>query len=943
MQRRTTHIVALALAAGLVTACASTAPPVAADAGTDTALQPCSDDSQCRPGETCSAGLCRPAGPADSGPDRPAAGRMAVTPLLLDFGNPLVGGEYTQSFTIANTGGATLSVATINLIEDHTVGAFTVVHGPLPLAIEPDASVTVAVVLRPNDVVLPTGSIKIHSNDPDPTSSDATIDLVSREKGSSALGVCVLAVSPPPECTVSTDGNPVIDYGVVDYGTTVDRVVGLTNEGDGNLPIKVTEVSLTDPTHFAVMIFALVDDPANPGQTIEEAATLPFLLSIGDPAATPPVPATELRLHVRFTADGIHGDVPHISLVVKYNLAGSPTTVPVVGRIAGCIPGTDAGVPDGGTDLLTDPSNCGQCGHVCTTANGTPACVAGSCATASCNTGFGDCDANPTNGCETTLASVTYCGACTADPDCQHLPGFFCNGAQCEKKRPPGAGCGLARECVDGFCVDGVCCTSICSGACRSCAVTGSEGTCTNHGAQTDPDNECGSCRVCNGSGGCTSATVGTDPKDNCSQQAASTCGRDGACDGAGGCRLWGPSTVCATQTCSGSTRYPADTCDGSGTCIDSGSVSCAPYACLGNDCRQNCSQHTDCSTGSYCSAGGACVPKQDLGAGCTDGVQCLLGKCVDNVCCNSDCNGTCEACNLTGKAGTCSAITNNTDPDAECGTCRVCNGARACKDATDGTDPKQECAQDVPATCGQDGECNGAGACRKWALGTVCVAQQCVGNVQHDVDTCNGSGTCVDGGTTSCGGYICSGTACLTSCTGDAQCQTGYQCRNSQCRRWTTLMAEDFDPLPTDWTVYHQGSCQWIQTTGGNTTGSPSGGAYAVADSDSCWPMASGLMTPVFDLSAYYDVRLSYWHDYYDLASASEEVKLQYSLNGTGGPWIDVISYTFSHRGIQEVADVSAQVRFQPNVAFRFWYSDGGVFLGAWWWAVDDVVLEAR
>ena len=40
----------------------------------------------------------------------------------------------------------------------------------------------------------------------------------------------------------------------------------------------------------------------------------------------------------------------------------------------------------------------------------------------------------------------------------------------------------------------------------------------------------------------------------------------------------------------------------------------------------------------------------------------------------------------------------------------------------------------------------------------------------------------------------------------------------------------------------------------------------------------------------------------------------------------------------IRITLDASAQVRFQPNVAFRFWYDDGGQW--AWWWEVDDVVL---
>jgi hypothetical protein len=930
MRRMT--LVALALTAGFVAACAGNgAPGVAMDAGHDVAIAPCSDDSQCGPGETCSAGFCRPALPADAGPDRPAEPKMAVTPLLLDFGNPLVGGEYTQTFSIANPGGSTLTVASINLIEDHTVGAFTLVAPPLPLTIEPGIETDVSVVLRPNSADLPTGSVKIHSNDPDTATADATVDLVSHEKGASELGVCVRELAPPPECSTTT----VIQYGAVDYGATVERVVGLTNQGDGNLPIKITEVTATDPTHFELTFFAVVGGA-------EQATALPFYLSIADPNATPPVPATELRVHLKLTANGLQGDV-HESLTIKYNLDASPTTVPITASISGCIPGTDAGVPDGGTDLLTDPNNCGSCGHVCTTTNGTAACVGGSCATGSCNTGYGDCDGNPANGCETTLANVTYCGTCTSEPDCQKVAGFFCNGVQCEKKRQPGAGCTDPKQCQLGFCVDGVCCNSVCSGACRSCAVTGHEGTCTNYDAQTDPESECGSCRVCNGGGVCAGATDGTDPKDNCSQQAASTCGRDGACDGAGGCRLWGSGTQCAGQSCSGSTRYPASTCDGSGTCVPGNGQSCAPYTCLGTDCRLSCTLHTDCTTGNYCSTGGACVPKQDPGVDCTGDVQCLSGKCVDGVCCSTDCAGTCEACNIAGHKGTCWPIAVDTDPAAECGSCRLCNGARGCKDAADGTDPKDECSQSSQSTCGQDGTCSG-GACRKWPLGTVCAAQTCSGNLQQNADTCNGTGTCVDGGSTSCGGYLCSGTACATSCSTDAQCNTGagYNCRNSQCRKWATLMSETFTPLPTNWTVYNQGAYPWYVPSTGNTTGSPSGGDYAIADSDGYGPgIATGLMTPVFDLTAYYDVRISFWHDFKKLTSGSDVGLLQYSVNGTSGPWTTIVTYNFNHTAIQEVQDVSAQLRFQPSVVFRFWYSDGGSW--AWWWAVDDVVLEAR
>lgn len=256
------------------------------------------------------------------------------------------------------------------------------------------------------------------------------------------------------------------------------------------------------------------------------------------------------------------------------------------------------------------------------------------------------------------------------------------------------------------------------------------------------------------------------------------------------------------------------------------------------------------------------------------------------------------------------------------------------------------ECSQSPAATCGQDGQCGG-GACRDWQLGTVCAAQTCVGNVQHNADTCNGTGTCTDGGTTSCGGYICSGAACLSSCTNDAQCQTaaGYNCRNNQCRKWTTLMAEDFTPIPDNWAIDHvDGTYGWFVYGSGNTTGSPSGGNYAVIDSDSWGPgEVGGLITPVFDLTSYYDVRLTFWHDYYRF-SGLETAQVEYSLSGTAGPWTPIVAYTSSHRGIQEVQDVSAAVRGHSTVAFRFWYDDGFPYpYSAWWWAVDDVVLEAR
>jgi len=64
-------------------------------------------------------------------------------------------------------------------------------------------------------------------------------------------------------------------------------------------------------------------------------------------------------------------------------------------------------------DLMSNVSHCGACNRACSTANGTPRCVSGTCGIATCNSGFANCDSNPSNGCETNLQSdLNNCGVC---------------------------------------------------------------------------------------------------------------------------------------------------------------------------------------------------------------------------------------------------------------------------------------------------------------------------------------------------------------------------------------------------------------------------------------------------------------------------------------------------------------------------------------------------
>ena len=72
------------------------------------------------------------------------------------------------------------------------------------------------------------------------------------------------------------------------------------------------------------------------------------------------------------------------------------------------------GMTDEGFDRMTDPTNCGTCGNVCSFRNATADCVSGSCVLTACEGTFQDCDGSLDNGCEVdTQLSTSHCGTCS--------------------------------------------------------------------------------------------------------------------------------------------------------------------------------------------------------------------------------------------------------------------------------------------------------------------------------------------------------------------------------------------------------------------------------------------------------------------------------------------------------------------------------------------------
>jgi serine/threonine-protein kinase len=64
----------------------------------------------------------------------------------------------------------------------------------------------------------------------------------------------------------------------------------------------------------------------------------------------------------------------------------------------------------------------------------------------------------------------------------------------------------------------------------------------------------------------------------------------------------------------------------------------------------------------------------------CASAGECRSAFCVDGVCCNNACTGTCVACDLRTFTGMCAEIPFGYDPDRECGL-KVCDGDGACGD----------------------------------------------------------------------------------------------------------------------------------------------------------------------------------------------------------------------------------------------------------------------
>jgi hypothetical protein len=128
------------------------------------------------------------------------------------------------------------------------------------------------------------------------------------------------------------------------------------------------------------------------------------------------------------------------------------------------------------TDLSASVDHCGDCGNSCTVdAVDQADCVDGACVIVQCELGYGDCDDEPSTGCETDLDSdLDHCGECSiacpapqscvsgvctcpnetdqfCDDDCYDLSVTNEHCGDCS------IACSANQTCVDGVCIDEPC------------------------------------------------------------------------------------------------------------------------------------------------------------------------------------------------------------------------------------------------------------------------------------------------------------------------------------------------------------------------------------------------------------------------------------------------------------------------------------------------------
>jgi hypothetical protein len=219
----------------------------------------------------------------------------------------------------------------------------------------------------------------------------------------------------------------------------------------------------------------------------------------------------------------------------------------------------------------------------------------------------------------------------------------------------------------------------------------------------------------------------------------------DQACSGGCGvCNLSGQLGTCSPKAMSFACRVSTGACD-------------PPEVCTGSSLDCPADVFANASTVCRAAAGGCDVAEK------CDGVS---AQCPSDVVAPSTmvCRPLAGACDLP---ESCDGI------NGACPADRFIDAGVQCRPAMGGPCDAPESCTGASPTCPPDGLFPG---------GTQCGSPSCGIGELFPAPRCDDAGSCNTGAPTSCNGYQCVGTACLTSCTVTGQCDGTHQCDGGQC-----------------------------------------------------------------------------------------------------------------------------------------------------------------
>jgi hypothetical protein len=254
---------------------------------------------------------------------------------------------------------------------------------------------------------------------------------------------------------------------------------------------------------------------------------------------------------------------------------------------------------------------------------------------------------------------------------------------------------------------------------------------------------------VCDGAGHCSEAGAVSCAPYTCGETACLTsCDGDEDCDAHSWCQAGqcvprlGNSTACERDAacasghcadgvcCDAACDGPCDLCNvpgRAGLCSPAPAGSepqpavCGELRCNGKtaSCPPECLSTADCRSGATCEEN-KCLAREANGQSCARDERCTSGHCVDGVCCDTSCQGTCATCRSAETPGICTNVNGPPLPGRG-----LCTGTGACAGKCDGSGPE----------------------CHYPDLRTVCgVAASCVEAVETEASVCDGRGGCLVG-----------------------------------------------------------------------------------------------------------------------------------------------------------------------------------------------------